>query len=735
MILRSLLLAGRIWLFALAVALTGMAARGEAILRGVVYLNETSGRTLPGVRVTSAGSNGDVTDSDGRFRLVFPDRKPGQHIRLVITLEGHELVNDLQADVVTLPAQADEASSERVFLLCRAGERDRWACRYFRLRLEEDVERAFAEGERRLKQEGEDRARELARLRTERVQALAMSRSPAEQSGAGALPAGSAMLRDAQRAFLDGRVDEALRILDEVKIREDLARVEKVRRDAVDALLLKARLQISRLDFAAADRLFTEALGADPGHLPTVFAVGMFRFEQKRYREARPLLDQAVHLARVRNDRIEISMTLNSLGSLLYAQQELPGSRNAYEEALAIRRELMVLHNGLFRPDLAMTLNNLAEVLRVQGEVARAREFFEEALSAYRKLAAANPTEFRPHVGTTLNNLGNLLSDQQDFLGSRVAYEEALTIYRELSAFNPKAFRPDVAMLLNNLGTLSSMRRDWSAARTAYEEAVAIYRDLATADPGAFRPSLAKTLNNLGILFAAQRDLDRARKAYNEALAIYRDLATANPEAFRKEVAMVLNNLGRLLVDKRDLDEASMAFKEALAICRELATANPQAFQQYVAKTLYNLGELFRIDQDLDEARTAYNDALKIYRDLAAANPDAFRPYVSMTLCRLGEIMSANRDSLRARKAYEEALAILRDLVASNPEMLTLPLCETLLSLAKLEGGLGLGTQSIARLHLGEAERLLEGVPPSLPRDRLASLAKQLRDELEKSNP
>jgi tetratricopeptide (TPR) repeat protein len=676
-------------LLALMAALAGGVARGEAVLSGIVFFNEPSGRPLAGVTVSAAGANDRVTDSRGMFRLSFPDRRPGQHVRLVLALEGHELVNDVQAEVVTLPEQPDDPSSQRVFLVCRAGERDRWAARYFRLRSEEAVEQAFREREQRLRQAGEDNAKALAQLRAERDQALALARSLAEQAGGAARPGDSTMLRDAQRAFLDGRVDEALRILDEVKIREDLAQAEKVRREAVDALLLKARLQISRLDFAAADRLFAEALRADPGHLATVVTVGLFRYDQKRFRDARPLFDQAVLLARDGDDRAAVASTLNNLGNLLGDQQDAAGARKAYEEALKLYRELAAANPEAFRPEVAMTLNNLGVLLRDQQDAAGARRAYEEALKLYRELAAANPEAFRPHVATTLNNLGNLLRAQQDAVRARKAHEEALTIRRELAAANPEAFRPEVAMTLNNLGNLLRDQQDAARARRAYEEALTIRRELAAANPEAFRPYVATTLNNLGALLSDQQDAAGARQAYEEALKLYRELAAANPEAFRPYVATTLNNLGALLSDQ----------------------------------------------QDAAGARKAYEEALKLYRELALANPEAFRPYVAGTLNNLGNLLRDQQDAAGACKAYKEALTIRRELAAANPEAFTLNLCHTLLNLAELEAGAGGAGRSAARPHVSEAEKLLDGFPQSPLRSDLAGWAKELRGRLEEARP
>ncbi|MEE8586846.1 MAG: tetratricopeptide repeat protein [Acidobacteriota bacterium] len=103
-----------------------------------------------------------------------------------------------------------------------------------------------------------------------------------------------------------------------------------------------------------------------------------------------------------------------------------------------------------FLPDVATTLNNLGNVLRKLGEKAESRQAFEEALPIYRQLAEQHPAAFLPDVAMTLNNLGAVLRDLGEKAESRQAHEEALEIYLPLAENLPAAFSGNLNIALRN---------------------------------------------------------------------------------------------------------------------------------------------------------------------------------------------------------------------------------------------------------------------------------------------
>ena len=90
--------------------------------------------------------------------------------------------------------------------------------------------------------------------------------------------------------------------------------------------------------------------------------------------------------------------------------------------------------------DLAPMLGTLGTVLSDLGDREGAKDAFEEALRIRRRLASEHPAAFEPFVATTLNNLGTVLSDLGDREGAKDAYRESLEIRWPLAQKWPAAY-------------------------------------------------------------------------------------------------------------------------------------------------------------------------------------------------------------------------------------------------------------------------------------------------------
>ncbi|MDP2834308.1 MAG: tetratricopeptide repeat protein [Pseudomonadota bacterium] len=82
---------------------------------------------------------------------------------------------------------------------------------------------------------------------------------------------------------------------------------------------------------------------------------------------------------------------LNNLGILHSAQNRMEEARKAYDEALAIRRDLSHANPETYRPYVAATLNNLGNLHGAQNRMEEARKAYAEALQG--KFVLTNPAE------------------------------------------------------------------------------------------------------------------------------------------------------------------------------------------------------------------------------------------------------------------------------------------------------------------------------------------------------
>jgi predicted ATPase/DNA-binding CsgD family transcriptional regulator len=96
-----------------------------------------------------------------------------------------------------------------------------------------------------------------------------------------------------------------------------------------------------------------------------------------KYEAARPLLDEALTLAREAGDAYRIAIALNYLGDLARCGQNYDRAQAPYEESLALLRDL-----GAER-DLASVLHNLGHTNLHLGAIERAHTFFIESMKIH----------------------------------------------------------------------------------------------------------------------------------------------------------------------------------------------------------------------------------------------------------------------------------------------------------------------------------------------------------------
>ncbi|MGB7512425.1 MAG: tetratricopeptide repeat protein, partial [Pelodictyon phaeoclathratiforme] len=181
--------------------------------------------------------------------------------------------------------------------------------------------------------------------------------------------------------FINGKLDEALAVLDDAKLDARAQDVKKEQRQVAETFLLKAQLLQLTFAFEEAAKNFEKAI--------TIFP------------------DWQIHLTAAKFYKF----------------------RNEFKKAEALYKKALLLAE---KPhERARTLNNLAVLQSDLNDYGAAEEGYKEALAVYRQLAETNPQTYLPYIATTLNNLAVLQKDLNDYGPAEEGYREALAVYRQ----------------------------------------------------------------------------------------------------------------------------------------------------------------------------------------------------------------------------------------------------------------------------------------------------------------
>ncbi|HEY7330663.1 MAG TPA: tetratricopeptide repeat protein [Gemmataceae bacterium] len=363
-------------------------------------------------------------------------------------------------------------------------------------------------------------------------------------------------------------------------------------------------------------------------------------YEQAKHVEALEPARRACELSRraLGDNHPDTVTSLNHLGDVMQALEDLAGARLCFEQALDIRRRVL----GDDHRSTAISFKNLGEVLRELGDLEAAKPCYEKALAICRRVLGDD----HPNTGACFTNLGILLHKMGDLTGARPHYEQALEIGRRVRGDD----HPDTATDLENLGYLLKAMGDLAGARRYYEQALEINRRALGDD----HRDTASNLNDLGYLSLKLGELDEARRYLEQALAIRRRVLGDN----HPETASTLNNLGLLIEAMGNLPVALSYYEKALESFRRALGEE----HRETATCLGNLGVLLQALGELDAARRCLEQALAIRRRVLGND----HRDTATSLGNLGVLLRDMGDLAGARSCLEQTLGTFRRLLGDD---------------------------------------------------------------------
>jgi CHAT domain-containing protein/tetratricopeptide (TPR) repeat protein len=349
--------------------------------------------------------------------------------------------------------------------------------------------------------------------------------------------------------------------------------------------------QIRSLERAAT---LWEELGERQKEARLLYSLGRKRQRLGRDSEAVGDLQRSAALwAKGGQDRAWEAKTINATGASLESLNRTGEARSAYEQALAIAREI---GNESLQ---GAALSNLGLLASNEGETRKGIELQLQALELKRK---AGDKEIE-----TLSNLAYAYRQVSE-------NQKAIKFYQETLALARSAFDRNLeALALNQLADLSSILGDFEKSLSQYQAALALNHAAGE------RIHEAKTLANLGTVYQHLGRFDEARSSYDKALALAREV---------KDVETQTQTL---------ISQSSLALKlgqaaRALALAQQTVPLAAGGSREGEAASHFALGRAYLGLRNRPAARRELEAALALDRQRGDLPAEAD---VTLTLARL----------------------------------------------------------------------------------------------------
>jgi predicted ATPase/Tfp pilus assembly protein PilF len=228
---------------------------------------------------------------------------------------------------------------------------------------------------------------------------------------------------------------------------------------------------------------------------------GMALRHQGNYREAHPLLERAVGLARTAASASWLEAeSLRTLGAVSWKQSNYAKARAYLEQALQVDREI-----GDRRGE-GWTHNNLGLVAENEGDYGKAIGYYEQALSTSRGIG------YRWGESIALGNLGYIHARVGDYARAKEYYRQDLRICRELGDQRGENWT------LGYLGLLSHQQGNDRDGLKYSQQALTISQEIGD------QRRQAHDRTHLGHALTGLERLPEAARAYRQALELRREL-------------------------------------------------------------------------------------------------------------------------------------------------------------------------------------------------------------------
>jgi tetratricopeptide (TPR) repeat protein len=227
---------------------------------------------------------------------------------------------------------------------------------------------------------------------------------------------------------------------------------------------------------------------------------GAFAQRMGQSRKSMDLLEKALSISRLYDDKAEVAICLNYLGELTRLRGEFDKARELIEESIQICKETGELRR------LGRATNLLGIVAALEGDYTEAESHFLEGLSIFKKVG---DQWWMSKARENLGNVANLLGDYEK---ASSLYQEVLVTFRKINDLH------GIASTLLNTGIMTYAMGDYEQTVDLLTESLEIFREI-----GVVWSSIL-CLNHLGKAELALGEITKADEYFYSAFKISVDI-------------------------------------------------------------------------------------------------------------------------------------------------------------------------------------------------------------------
>ncbi len=243
---------------------------------------------------------------------------------------------------------------------------------------------------------------------------------------------------------------------------------------------------------------------------------------------------------------LSLAFGFMGLGKYLAEKGDYVNSYNINGSALTILDGLRSEFPGKYDAEYARTVNNIAQMLTNMKQIEVAREAFEDCLALRRNLFRNNPAGFTADLSSTLNGFGLMEYKQRNFSKAETLLAEALELRRELARDFPDSFEDEFAESLENYGMLVLNTKGASSAEPFISESIQIIEKLKAKMPRIFLLRDARLKYHRALVHYVAGEIEEAASLSKVALGIADGLeSSGSARHLAKSIRKFLFEIGR----------------------------------------------------------------------------------------------------------------------------------------------------------------------------------------------